>query len=128
MISIWPFVQSGDVFGHDYNASGKSVNFDAMHAGNMLVQDAATGKQAPVFRSPFWEGSTINFTSSPASCPSWCPAGGCDPAAVASAVPRGCNTSALYPGFPTAEVPHNMYIMDPFNPEGRKYVFEQMKQ
>ena len=29
---------AGDVFGHDYNASGKSVNFDAMHAGNMLVQ------------------------------------------------------------------------------------------
>jgi alpha-glucosidase (family GH31 glycosyl hydrolase) len=54
MISIWPFVQSGDVYGHDYNATGKSLNFDAMHAGNMLVQDAATGEQAPVFRAPFW--------------------------------------------------------------------------
>ena len=46
MISIWPFVQSGDVYGGDYNATGPSVNFAAMHAGNMLVQDAGTGEQA----------------------------------------------------------------------------------
>ena len=42
MISIWPFVQSGSVNGHDYNATGPSVNYEAMHKGNMLVQDAAT--------------------------------------------------------------------------------------
>ena len=129
MISIWPFVQGGDVYGHDYNATGKSLNFDAMHAGNMLVQDAATGQQAPVFRSPFWEGSTINFTAVGASCPEWCPIGGCSSATVASSTPgSGCNTSAYYPGFPDAPVPHNMFIMDPFNPEARSYVFQQMKQ
>jgi hypothetical protein len=52
MISIWPFVQSGDVYGHDYNATGKSTNFDAMHAGNMLVQvytdtGSQTDRQTP---------------------------------------------------------------------------------
>ena len=131
MISIWPFVQSGDVFGQDYNATGPSVNFAPMHAGNMLVQDAATGKQAPVFRAPFWEGTTLNFTAAGASCPSWCPAGGCDPAAVASSTPgSGCNTSVYYPSLfkEDKEVPHNMFIMDPFNPDARKFVFDQMKK
>jgi hypothetical protein len=107
MISIWPFVQSGSVYGHDYNATGPSVNYAPMHNGNMLVQDAATGLQAPVFRAPFWEGSTINFSSTPASCPSWCPTGACDPTTVASALPgEGCNTSAYYPG--GEAIPHNM--------------------
>lgn len=32
MISVWPFVQGGSVYGHDYNASGPSVNFEPMHA------------------------------------------------------------------------------------------------
>jgi alpha-glucosidase (family GH31 glycosyl hydrolase) len=55
MISIWPFVQSGDVYGHDYNATGKSTNFDAMHAGNMLVQvytdtGSQTDRQTDTFR------------------------------------------------------------------------------
>jgi alpha-glucosidase (family GH31 glycosyl hydrolase) len=54
MISIWPFVQSGSVNGHDYNATGPSTNFQPMLEGGMLVKDAATGKQAPVFQGPFW--------------------------------------------------------------------------
>jgi alpha-glucosidase (family GH31 glycosyl hydrolase) len=95
------------------------------------AQDAATGKQAPVFRAPFWEGSTINFTSQPVpTCPTWCPAGGCDPAVVSGPLPgQGCNTSAYYPElYPHEDVPHNMYIMDPFNPDARQFVFEQMKK
>jgi alpha-D-xyloside xylohydrolase len=83
MISIWPFVQSDSVHGHDYNATGPSKNFQAMLAGDMLVKDAATGKQAPVFQSPFWEP---NVTES------------------------------------------HMYIMDPFNPKTRAYVFKQMTE
>eukprot|EP01047_Picozoa_sp_COSAG01_P009333 COSAG01_NODE_381_length_17848_cov_10.220338_21_plen_483_part_00 len=114
MISIWPFVQSGSVYGHDYNATGASTNFDTMHKANMLVMDASTGKQAPVFRAPFWEGSTINFTSAGGSCPSWCPPQACNPAVVGSALPgQGCNTSVYYPGFPHAAVPHNMYVLVP---------------
>ena len=84
MVSIWPFVQSADVYGPDYNASGPSVNFQPMLDGDMLVKDAATGKQAPVFRAPFWQPTAWENASS-------------------------------------------MYIMDPYNPKTRSFVFEQLR-
>lgn len=95
MISIWPFVQSDTVQGHDYNATGPSANFANMLAGDMLVKDASTGKQAPVFRAPFWMPQTGNpLPGNPT---------------------KGPNAST-------------MYILDPYNPDTRKYVFEQLKK
>ena len=99
MISVWPFVQGGSVYGHDYNASGPSVNFEPMHAKGLLVRDGATGKQAPLPRWPFFEGTTNGST----------------------------DYSPYYPA-PDHKVTHEMFIMDPYNPAARAYVFEQLKK
>ena len=65
----------------------------------LLVRDGATGKQAPLPRWPFFEGTTNGST----------------------------DYSPYYPA-PDHKVTHEMFIMDPYNPAARAYVFEQLKK